>query len=273
MVRYQVTAEPRSSTGRFAAGRAHTRQPQHFPKRYLYGFTVLELTIVLIVIGLILGAVSIGKDLQRNAEQQKIYAKFVQAWAVAYNEYVARAGVVVGDNLAPLIPNLKVNAGINILCDEIANSQAAAVDRKLYGLMDSVGIEMPPGRAEGREARYVYLDSNGNPQEIEVCFQNVPWPDSTNVSNNNRNTMVLFGLTPDLARKLDSTIDGRPDARFGLFRQIVPTQQSPCGPCAGSGSVSVAWTPDNRARFGTVGTTNRDEEQVAVVTAFYRMNQ
>lgn len=242
------------------------RQPKCPHPRYLKGFTLLELTFVLVVIGLILGAVSIGKDLHRNAEQQKIYAKFVQAWAVTYNEYFARTGVVVGDS--QILPTLKVNGDTTALCDENANSNSVLVGN-LFALMDAVGIEMPPGRSEGREGRYAYLDSNGNPQEIQVCFQNVAWADSTDVSNDNKNSMVLFGLTPDLARNLDSIVDGRPDARFGLFRQIV-SGVSPCDPC-GAGTTSVAWAPDNTAAFG--GGTAVDESQVAVVTAFYRMNQ
>ena len=35
------------------------------------GFTLVELAIVLAVIGLIIGAVAIAKDVQRNAEYQK----------------------------------------------------------------------------------------------------------------------------------------------------------------------------------------------------------
>lgn len=231
------------------------------------GFTILELSVVLVVIGLILGAVSVGKDLQRNAEQKKIYAKFVQPWAVVYNEYFARTGVVVGDSQTT--PTLKVNAGTNVLCDEKASNNATA--GTLYALMDAVGIEMPPGRAEGVEARYAYLDSNGNPQEMQACFQNVSWPDSSDISLNNKNTMVLFGLTPDLARHLDSIIDGRADARFGLFRQIVPGVVA-CNPC-GSGTVSVLWNRNNTAAFGLANGTAVDESQVAVVTAYYRMSQ
>ena len=235
------------------------------------GFTVLELAIVLVIIGLILGAISIGKDLQRNAEQQKIYTKFVQGWAVSYNEYFARTGVVAGDD--PLAPTLKVNGDVNAdlpLCDNLTGS---AEPGNLFNLMDGVGIEMPAGRAEGRESRYVYLDSNGNPQEMAVCFQNVAWPDSSDISLNNKNTMVLIGLTPDLARNLDSTIDGRADARFGLFRQVIPGTV-PCNTC-GSGTVSLQWDTNNTNEFGTagVGGANEDESQIAVVTAYYRMDQ
>lgn len=234
------------------------------------GFTLLEVAVVLVVVGLLLGAISIGKDLQRQAEQQIIYSKFVQQWAVAYNEYFARTGVVVGDS--EISPTLKIGGATEpLLCGPAGGSPTlpGSALTTLHGLMDAVGIEMPPGRAEGREDRYVYLDSNGNPMEIRVCFKNIEWPDSTDTSLNNKNVMVLIGLNPDLARNLDATIDGRPDARFGLFREaddaVDPTSSV-------GGTASLNWSTDNRDPFGA-GTTNLDENQVEVVTAVYRMNQ
>ncbi len=223
---------------------------------------------MLVVVGLLLGAVSIGKDLQRNAEQQIIYSKFVQQWAVAYNEYFARTGVVLGDDQAA--PTLRVNqAALDPLCGE-----------DIFDLMDAVGIEMPPGRSEGREDRYAYLDSNGNPMQIEICFLNAPWAEDLN----NRNVMVLRGLTPDLARNLDATIDGRPDAGTGLFRAASDSTQPPFNDTTIDVNIAVAsvegtiglqptdWQRDNRQDFAG-SADNHDEDQVVVVTALYRMNQ
>ena len=138
------------------------------------GFTLLEVALVLVVIGIILGALSIGKDLHRNAVQQRIYSTFIQQWAVAYNEYFARTGVVVGDSQTN--PTLLVNGAPNsLLCGPLdgipLNGYTAAANDSLHNLMDSVGIEMPPGRAEGREDWYVYEDTNGNPMVIRVCFK------------------------------------------------------------------------------------------------------
>ncbi|MGA8259952.1 MAG: type II secretion system protein [Arenicellales bacterium] len=237
------------------------------------GFTLLEAAVVLVIIGLILGAVSIGKDLHRNAEQEIVYAKFIQPWAAAYNEYFARTGVVVGDSETS--PTLKVNGNTKILCDDDSGTAGQLLD-----LMDDVGIDPPPGRAEGHEDRYIRLDTNGNPQEIQVCFKNIEWPDSTNVSLNNKNVMIIRGLNPDLARHLDATIDGRPDARFGLFRQAArncnahPGQPGGVSNPNGSvcGTASLEWRPDNETNFNG-NARNYDEDQVSVVTAVYRMNE
>lgn len=219
------------------------------------GFTLVELSIVLVVIGLILAAVSIGRDLQRNAVYQRLSSSFVQGWAVAYQSYFDRTGIVPGDD--PAIPTLKVNQGGDELCDT-----------DLQTIMDAAGIAMPEGRSKGSEDRYAYLDSNGNPQETQVCFQNVPWsitggaPD-TYVSRL-KNVMVVKSLTPDLARYLDAQIDGKSDARFGLFRE-----DSQAAVLTGNATV---WSVDNRMPYDSTTPTNQDESQVAVVTAYYLIN-
>jgi len=55
---------------------------------------------------LIIGAIAIGKDVQRNAEYTKIEIKFVDQWENTYNAYYTRNGGVIGDSqTAPLLVN------------------------------------------------------------------------------------------------------------------------------------------------------------------------
>jgi prepilin-type N-terminal cleavage/methylation domain-containing protein len=253
------------------------------------GFTLVEMSVVLLVIGLILGAVSVGKDLQRDAEYTKIKQKFIDGWASAYNSYYLRSGVVLGDSQTA--PSFMVNgtlfAGISgqggdmtsatppgAICD---SSTAAVATREsptpsLYNEMDRHGVRMPPGRAEGSESRYVYLDSNGNPQEIQVCFQ---W-NKPGTQSNSGNVMVISGLTPDLARALDQMIDGKADAQEGMFRQINVDGVT-------TGKPGVEWAGNNtevQAEASRAGASapvavdsRKDEDQVKTLVAHYKMNQ
>ena len=247
------------------------------------GFTLVEMAVVLVIIGLILGAVSIGKDVQRNAEYTKIKQKFVDQWAVGYNTYTQRVGVVPGDNQTQ--PRLMVNGAAYVaggalpisggdmsgvtppdaVCHgtkraEMTRAMETTLD--LRKVMQDAGVRMPPGRAEGSEDRYVYLDTNGNPQELQVCFQ---WNKPGEPAGAG-NVMVIAGLTPDLARSLDQMIDGKPDAREGMFRQQGVGNGTPGGPGA-------EWDTTNMAKYAGSPTSNMDEDQVAVVVANLKMNQ
>lgn len=249
-------------------------------KRSQGGFTLVEMSVVLLVIGLIIGAVSIGKDMQRNAEYVKIKQKFVDQWVNAYNSHYVKAGVVIGDS--QVAPRMMVNGESYLAVSggdmtevtgpaEICQAGTTSSDI-LHAEMHRHGVRMPPGRAEGSEDRYVYLDSNGNPQEIKVCFR---W-NNPGTASGSGNVMVIYGLTPDLARALDQMIDGKPDAREGVFRQVLSssfagtdTTRTPGVEWASNNTYSYTETSPTAAGTGD----NRDEQQIAVVTAHYKMNQ
>lgn len=261
-------------------------------RRHQGGFTLVEMAVVLVIIGVILGAVMIGRDVQRNAEYTRIKQKFIDQWVVSYNNYHQRLGAPIGDNQSA--PRLMVN-GSNFAGDgntlsggdmsgatlpaAICRGQAGAnmlrpveanANFNLRDMMRRAGITLPPGRGDGMEDRYVYLDTNGNPQEIQVCFQwNPPGTDS-----GSGNVMVMTGLTPDLARALDQMIDGRPDAQNGAFRQEGITRANANDPT----SPGVEWGGNNTQTIGTGGDAmsdgqNTDTEQVLTLVAHLKMNQ
>ena len=61
------------------------------------GFTLIEMAIVLIIIGIIIGAVVKGKDVIKSAEQKRLYNSFIREWQTAYNNYYDRTGWILGD--------------------------------------------------------------------------------------------------------------------------------------------------------------------------------
>lgn len=230
------------------------------PSRRQKGFTLIELSISLLVIGLLLGAVAIGRDLQRSAANQRLSTDFVQGWQLAYETYLNGVGRPPGDSATS--PTGQVNgatapAGSRFCGNEMITAFLAA------------GVRLPEGRANGLPDRAVYLDSNGNPQEVQVCFQSVAWAEpgasiETFVSRP-RNAMVLTGTTYALAATLDQQIDGRSDARFGRLRDISFANDLT--------NASKIWPIDERMAFGTTVATSRDEDQVAVTTAVFQMTR
>lgn len=279
------------------------------PKRssLQHGFTLVEMAVVLVIIGLILGAIAIGKDVQRNAEYTKIINKFGYGWKSAYDEYYQRTGVVLGDSQTSptymvngaraLIGGVTTSAGGNLdgalagipesftntglrIChgqgysrNSVGTGDPEWSSQDLFDLMDSIGVRMPPGRGEGREDRYLYLDSNGNPVELQTCFQ---WNPPGTISGAG-NVMVMRGLTPDLARLFDQVVDGKPDALEGRFRQqnsasnnSEPSSQQP----------GIQWGSNNTYAQSEAGATtakgsgrNKDEDRVVLVTAHWVMDQ
>ena len=275
------------------------------------GFTLVEIAIVLAVIGLILGAVMIGKDIQRNAEYSKAANKYLYQWKSGYDQYYQRTGVVVGDcQQAPtyMINGAETTFAGNPACtrtggqgaglpENFANTgrrvshgqgydansvgagdpQVAAQD--LRDLMLRAGIRLAPGRGEGHEDRYLYTDSNGNATELQIGFQ---WNRPGTVSGAG-NVMVIRGLTPDLARYFDQLIDGKPDAREGRFRIQNPASNTaghlgntPGDQWAANNTIAragdIATGPGSEANAQVSGRT-LDEDRVVLVTAHWSMDQ
>ncbi len=269
--------------------------------RHQGGFTLVEMAVVLVIIGVIIGAVMIGRDVQRNAEYTRIKQKFVDQWVVTYNSYHQRYGAPIGDNQSA--PQLMVNGthftGFSggdmsqnatepaLICsgtDALPTSNGLTRTREgdtgfdLRDLVRKAGITLPPGRGEGKEDRYAYLDTNGNPQEIRICFG---WnkPGSAYGSGN---SMIITGLTPDLARALDQMIDGKPDAGNGAFRQYITgltRQATAAGGATSAATIGTEWGGNNTGSMASATTDGKtfgsatDDDQVMTVVANYKMNQ
>ncbi len=65
-------------------------------KKQNNGFTLIELAIVLVIIGLIIGAVLKGQDLIDNAKAKK-FVSITRGWEVSQWTYLDRKGVFAGD--------------------------------------------------------------------------------------------------------------------------------------------------------------------------------
>lgn len=246
--------DPSNVRPRPAMESAMPRRPPAIDRAPIRGFTLVEMSVVLVVIALIAGAVTVGRDVYRAAAAERIGSDFVQAWVLAYDQYVAGSGGVPGDDFDD--PSGQVNDSIgSFLCDD------ALLDEML-----ARGITLPAGRAEGANDRYVYQDGRGVPHELRACFGAVQWAEPYgsvgNYASRPRNVLRLEGLTPELATLLEARIDGRVDALHGRFREA--------GEQAANTATGGPWSLQSDDTMG--GGTDPDD-QVAELTGYIRMNQ
>lgn len=222
--------------------------------KFSRGFTLMEMSVVLVIIALILGAVTVGRDVYRGAVAERISSEFVQGWILAYDRYASQTGGVPSDSA--LTGMIGGSTSANALCG------TPLIDEML-----KTGVTLPQGAMEGRQDSYIYQDRNGLPQRIQICLQAVSnWHEptsSTGYTPRTRNVLVLHGLTPELAQQLDQRIDGRVDARAGRVREKRPSTNKVAGP-----TENPAWSRDEMSN----ATTSMDAAS-ATVTAYIKMSQ
>ncbi|MQM36501.1 hypothetical protein KBTX_00486 [wastewater metagenome] len=268
------------------------------------GFTLVEMAIVLAVIGLILGAIAIAEDVQRNAEYTKIANKFLYQWKEAYDQYYQRTGVVLGDcQQAPTymvngaettftgsdgdvcerqsawsggsgaagIPANFDNTGLRVCNGAGYGSGAGSDNTGGAGLAEQnlrdLMLRAGIGMPPGRGEGFEdrYLYEDTNGNSAEVQVCFQWNPEGT--PSGAGNVMVVRGLTPDLARFIDQLIDGSADAREGRFRIQAADQADDAG---GANAPGYEWEANNtysQANNPTVGGGGPDSQSFTGETA------
>ncbi|MCK4391047.1 MAG: prepilin-type N-terminal cleavage/methylation domain-containing protein [Desulfobacterales bacterium] len=188
------------------------------------GFTLIEMAIVLIIIGIILGAVVKGKDLIRGAEQKKIYSKFINSWRTSYLSFYDRTGKILGDTDDASGGPGQDGEADGATCSELVDGSPASPP-EFYGLTQ-VGLAPPNTNAytPDKNCKYRYTDSCGGVHKVTVTFDY----DDTDEYN----YMDITYIPNELAMALDTIIDGEADGQSGDFLHGDGTTYWGTSPCA-----------------------------------------
>jgi prepilin-type N-terminal cleavage/methylation domain-containing protein len=166
------------------------------------GFTLVELAIVLVIIGIILGAVIKGQDLIVNARAKQITST-LNTWNALTYAYTDRMGRFPGDSVR------------NGIIGDVAAEQTAAASA--IGEMSVAGV------------------MNNAPQNPISAGGDTYWVFIGNtaiggVATNRRNVMVICAnatctqqFSPDqrqMLQVIDTSLDGTADAGLGQFRAV-----------------------------------------------------
>lgn len=182
--------------------KSHNRQKGFSGLKNNKGFTLIEMAIVLVIIGLILGAVLKGKDLVDSAKQKNFYSSFVKGWELAVASYSDRTGHILGDGID--------NGGT---VDPPDGRFDNISDVKAFGKIDTalkeVGLEVPVTNIVNSSQFAI----GGSLVQIGLFGSGEGLPHGA------VNQFRMTNLPTELAIALDKMIDGTADGEKGRFQR------------------------------------------------------
>ncbi len=160
------------------------------------GFTLIEMAIVLVIIGLILGTVIKGKDVINSAKQKKFYTNYLKQWELAIASYYDRTGNLLGDGSKD---------GLFDYVD--ASSEFTTVNNALK----EVGLNQVTSNTDKNyQYRYTGAYSGSRVMPLQLTVRSI--------DGVNRNILYLYNMPTDLAIAIDTMVDGEADAAAGNWR-------------------------------------------------------
>ena len=180
------------------------------------GFTLIEMAIVLIIIGIIIGAVVKGKDLIRSGEQKKVYTKFVNAWRLSYLSVYDRTGKRLGDFYDADATAEGQDSKADT--DNDVNGSISDTERGYLKTGDPSGTDFrglddmgltSPSTNTGNSWQYKYTDNEGVGHDITVAFKYD--------TAGKYNYLWINEIPNELGMALDTMVDGTAVGTSGDF--------------------------------------------------------
>jgi len=186
----------------------NNKKSNHSILRNNKGFTLIELAIVLVIIGLILGSVLKGKDLINSAKQKNFYSSFLKNWQLSVASYYDRTGYILGDGTL----NGGTAATTNGAFDVISGVNFGATNG-IDATLKKVGLEVPVTNT-AISGQYIFKGAYSGSVTINMSLHYLTSATEGRASN----AFYLQTVPTDLAIALDKIIDGQMNSTNGNFR-------------------------------------------------------
>ena len=185
-------------------------------------FTLIELSIVLIIIGIILASVMKGRDLIGSAQSKEVTQTFIQKWATIANTYYSKVnqvmadgeenGGIIGDEPNGYFDNISYDSGVttNPAINLILMLQNAGIDP-----CELVKTDIKEADADAIcQSNYNPLKRNFKGEFVGKKTSNVHFYNMT-LDSKSQNVILFTNISGDLAKAIDTIIDGVPDGQSG----------------------------------------------------------
>jgi len=231
----------------FTFGHYAQRMKGHFP--YRQGFTLVEISIVLVIIGLIVGGILVGRDLMHEAELRSVISDINQ-YKTAFNMFREKYNCLPGDcpNATDFLGSGTANGNGNGIWDSPVDNDEQRYVWEHMSLSQLVGGNYSHTEYELGKALPASRVANAGYWAIYDCAAATPCPFWGRVSNEmifgksdstNGPTNLSFNdgsLSPPDAYRVDSKIDdGNPSSGNMRAANGYDTALSGVGACTTAG--------------------------------------
>ncbi|MEA3289376.1 MAG: prepilin-type N-terminal cleavage/methylation domain-containing protein [Campylobacterota bacterium] len=171
----------------------------NFKKR---AFTLIEISIVLVIIGIILASVMKGRDLIKGSQIKEFNQVFVSQWETIANSYFSRMGAVMGDGEA--------NGGTSgATADGFIDGEDT--NTSLQEKLTQAGIDISDlVKSDVNDPFKRSVDGEfAGKSTVELAITHYT------INNKKKNVLVFKNIPGDIAQAIDTIRDGRPDGKKG----------------------------------------------------------
>lgn len=220
------------------------------------GFTLIELAIVLVIIGMIVGAIMKGKDVMRSAQTKQFYQSFLGKWVTMADNYYDKTGVNLADGTSnggtsatttpdgfmdgtnvntnkALIRDALIKAGINP-CDVIKSGNLNDLT-----ICPSTGVDIAQGAVDseiyGKVSNII----------IQLYALQLPKMGTALTGTQLKNIVVAVNVPLDIAQAMDTLVDGISKGEAGRFINLQACAQvdDATSLSTGGGTALTAFNP------------------------------